>query len=120
METLLILAMGLSAGLMSGIFGVGGGVVLIPMLVLFLGLEQHLAQGISLLFIIPTALSGLWHLYRQKLVEVNVAVLIAAGSIVGILISGNFVQNIPAAELKKLFGAFVIYSGVRMVLPKKK
>jgi len=119
-DLLLILAMGLSTGILSGILGVGGGVVLIPMLVLLLGIEQHLAQGISILFIIPTALSGLWHLYKQKLVAVNVSLLVAAGSITGILFSANFVQYIPAAELRKLFGAFIIYTGFRMIKPKKK
>lgn len=119
-DMLLLIGMGITAGLMSGILGVGGSVVLVPMLVLLLGIEQHLAQGISLLFIIPTALSGLWHLYRKKLVAVHVALIVAAGSSVGILISANYVQNVPAAELRKLFGVFVIYFGIRMLMPMKK
>ena len=119
-EMLMILAMGLSTGLLSGILGVGGGVVLVPMLVFLMGTEQHLAQGISMLFIIPTALSGLYHLFKCKLVDLRVAMYVAAGALIGALVSANFVQHIPAADLKKLFGAFVIYSGIRMVMPKKK
>ena len=119
-EMLMILAMGLSTGILSGLLGVGGGVVLIPMLVFILGTEQHLAQGISMLFIIPTALSGLHHLLRCKLVNLPVALYVGVGSLAGILISANFVQHIPAGDLKKMFGAFVIYSGTRMILPKKK
>ena len=119
-EMLMILAMGLCTGVLSGVLGVGGGVVLIPMMVFLLGTEQHLAQGISMLFIIPTALSGLYHLVKCKLVDFRVAIFIAAGSLIGTLISANFVQNIPAADLKKMFGAFVIYSGIRMVMSKKK
>jgi uncharacterized membrane protein YfcA len=119
-ELIMVLAMGLSTGILSGLLGVGGGVVLVPMMVFLLGTEQHLAQGISMLFIIPTALSGLYHLVRCKLVNAKVAMLIAAGSLVGTLVSANFVQYIPAADLKKMFGAFVIISGIRMVMPKKK
>ncbi len=119
-ELIMVLAMGLSTGILSGLLGVGGGVVLVPMMVFLLGTEQHLAQGISMLFIIPTALSGLYHLVRCKLVNVKVAMFIAAGALVGTLVSANFVQYIPAADLKKMFGAFVIISGIRMVMPKKK
>jgi uncharacterized membrane protein YfcA len=117
---LLILAMGLFTGVLSGLLGVGGGVVIVPMMVFLLGTEQHLAQGVSMLFIIPTALSGLYHLFRNKLVDIRVAVLVSIGSLVGALISANFVQYIAADDLKKMFGAFVIYSGIRMVMPKKK
>ena len=119
-EMLIILAMGLSTGILSGLLGVGGGVVLVPMMVFLLGTEQHLAQGISMLFIIPTALSGLYHLIKCKLVDLRVAMFLASGAVVGALISANYVQYIPAADLKRLFGAFVIISGIRMVMPKKK
>lgn len=119
-EAIILLGMGVGTGILSGLLGVGGGVVLVPMLVFILGTAQHLAQGISMLFIIPTALSGLWHLHKNKLVDLRIAGLVAAGSIVGAAVSANFVQYIPAAELKKLFGVFVLYSGFRMVAQKKK
>ena len=91
-EMLMILAMGLSTGVLSGVLGVGGGVVLVPMLVFLLGTPQHLAQGISMLFIIPTALSGLYHLVRSNMVDLRVAMYIAAGALAGALVSANFVQ----------------------------
>lgn len=119
-DILLILAMGLSTGVLSGLLGVGGGVVLVPMLIFILGTEQHVAQGVSMLFIIPTALSGLYHLTRCKLVNLRVAALVASGAVTGALVSANFAQYIPADDLKKLFGAFVIISGLRMILPKRK
>jgi len=119
-EMLIILSMGVFSGVLSGILGVGGGVVLVPMMVFLLGTEQHMAQGVSMLFIIPTALSGLYHLIKCKLVDLKVAMFLASGAIVGALISANFVHHIAAADLKKIFGVFVIYSGFRMVMPKKK
>jgi len=119
-EMIMIFAMGLSAGILSGLLGVGGGVVLVPMMVFLLGIGQHMAQGVSMLFIVPTALSGLFYLFRHKLVDLRVAMFVASGAVVGTLVSANFVQYIPAADLKKLFGVFVIYTGIRMVMPKKK
>ncbi len=119
-EMLTILSMGLVAGILSGLLGVGGGVVLVPMMVFILGVGQHMAQGVSMLFIVPTALSGLYYLIRNKLVDLRVAMLIAAGAVFGTIISANYVQYIPAGDLKKLFGVFVIYTGIRMSMPKKK
>lgn len=111
---------GLLAGILSGLLGVGGGIVLVPMMVFFLGLSQHIAQGISLLVIIPTAASGLWHLHKEKLVDYRTAALLSIGAIIGATLSASFVQSIPAAELKKIFGVFVIIMGGRMVFAKNR
>lgn len=119
-EMLVILPMGLLAGVLSGLLGVGGGVVLVPMMVFILGIGQHVAQGVSMLFIVPTALSGLYYLVRHNLVNLKVAMLIAAGAVFGTVASASFVQHIPGSDLKRLFGIFVIYTGIRMALPRKK
>lgn len=120
MTILLIFLIGCITGILSGLLGIGGGVVLVPMLIFFLGFSQHMAQGISLLFIIPTAIAGLVQFHRDKLVDYRVAAYLAAGAIVGALLSANLAQNIPADDLKRLFGIFVIYTGIRMILAKPK
>ena len=114
------LVMGLATGILSGLMGVGGGVILVPMLAVFLNLPQHLAQGISMVVIIPTAIAGIIHFHKEKLINYQVAGLLAAGAVLGSLISSNFVQYIPAADLKRLFGIFVIYTGAKMILAKPK
>lgn len=112
--------MGLVTGILSGLLGIGGGVVLVPMMVLILGISQHTAQGISMLMMIPTALVGLWHFHKDNLVDYRMAAYLAAGAVCGALISANFVQYIPAADLKKLFGVFIIITGARMMIAKPK
>ena len=107
---------GLFAGILSGLLGVGGGLVLIPIMIFLLGFSQHTAQGISLLVIIPTALAGLWQLHKAKLINYHLALYLSMGSIVGALISANFVQYIPAQDLKLIFGCFVIFMGARTIL----
>lgn len=120
MTILTIIAIGLTTGILSGLLGIGGGVVMVPMLVLFLGLEQHLAQGISMLVIIPTSVVAIWQLHKSRLVDYRMAAYLAAGAVAGALLSANFVQYIPAAYLKKIFGVFVMYAGARMIFAGKK
>lgn len=120
MTILTIFLMGLITGILSGLFGVGGGIILIPMLVLILGVGQHYAQGISMLMMIPTAIVGIYHFHKDKLVNYRMAGYMAAGAVVGALISANFVQYIPADILKKFFGCFIIVVGVRMLWIKPK
>lgn len=117
---LVTLAMGLVGGILSGLLGIGGGVVMVPMMVFILGLAQHTAQGISMLVIIPTALVAIWHFHKDKLVDYRMAGWLALGAVSGALISANFVQYIPAADLKRLFGVFIIYTGYRMITAKAK
>ena len=116
---LFIVVLGFGAGILTGIMGVGGGVVMVPMMVLLLGVSQHLAQGISMLVIIPTVMVAILKLRKSNLFEYRTALLLAAGSIVGSLLSSNMVQLIDGVILKRIFGVLVVYSSIRMILPAK-
>ena len=120
MALLSTVLIGLVAGVLSGLLGIGGGVIMVPLMVFVLGIGQHMAQGISMLVIIPTSCVAIYHLHKEKLVDYRISAYIAAGAICGALISANFVQYIPATELKRIFGAFIIFTGVRMLKGKKK
>ncbi len=112
---LITLLSGILSGILSGLLGLGGGVILIPMMLFALDMSQHTAQGISLIVIIPTALAGVWQLHKAKLVNYPLAFYLALGSISGALISANFVQYIPADQLKLLFGIFIICIGCKIL-----
>ena len=116
---LFIVVLGFGTGILTGIMGVGGGVVMVPMMVLLLGVSQHLAQGISMLVIIPTVMVAILKLRNSNLFEYRTALLLAAGSIVGSLLSSNMVQLIDGVILKRIFGVLVVYSSIRMILPAK-
>jgi uncharacterized protein len=117
--TLITMGIGLLAGVLSGLLGIGGGAVLVPLMVFVLGITQHTAQGVSLLVIIPTAMAGVWRFHQDKLVDYRMAAYLAAGSVLGMLVSANFVQLIDGAILKKIFGIFVLIVGARMIFPQK-
>ena len=106
-------------GVLSGFFGVGGGVVLVPALVLFAGVPQHVAQGISLLFIIPTAAAGAWTHHQLGNVERAVVLPIALWSMGGAFAAALVAASIPAAALRALFGLFLLATGLRMVLGRR-
>lgn len=112
---IITLLAGLLAGILSGLLGVGGGLILIPMMIFLLGMSQHAAQGISLLVIIPTAMAGIWQLHKAKLVNYNLAMYLACGAIIGALMSASIVQYIPADRLKLVFGIFMISIGIRTI-----
>jgi hypothetical protein len=120
MSLIIPVLVGLIMGVSSGLMGVGGGIILIPMLVLGLGKTQHLAQGISLAVIIPTAISGLITFHRKGLVDYPRASLLAIGAVVGAICSAGYVQYIPAAILKKVFGVVLVIIGASMLLSKSK
>ena len=118
--TVLPVFLGFFAGILTGIMGIGGGVVLVPMMVLLLGVQQHLAQGISMLVIIPTVLVAIFKLRKSRLFQFRLALLLAAGSMLGSLVSSHLVQQIDGAVLKRIFGILVIYSSYKMIFPPAK
>jgi len=112
---ILIVFLGFLAGILTGIMGVGGGVVLVPMMVLILSVPQHLAQGISMVVIIPTVIVAMIKLRNSQLFNYKMALFLAIGAIAGSLISSNLVQYIDGPVLKRIFGVLVIYSSIKMI-----
>lgn len=116
----LILLTGMVTGLLSGLLGVGGGLIIVPMLTFGFGVSQHMAQGISLLVIIPTALAGMWQLHKEKLINYSLAAYLALGAIIGSSLAAQYVQSIDAATLKRIFAFFMIILAVRMFWTSRK
>ena len=119
MRELLFIALGLAAGTLSGLFGIGGGTILIPGLVFLAGLSQHEAQGTILAAMIPPiGLLAAIKYYQSGNVKVGVAALIALGFLVGGYAGAWLVQYIPDPALKKLFGIFLLVISLRMIFFK--
>jgi len=101
------LGIGLLAGLMSGLFGVGGGTVIVPLLVLILKFDQRLAAGTSLAAIVPTATVGVISYAVHGSVDWIAALLLAAGAIVGAQIGSYLLPRVPITALRWGFVAFL-------------
>ena len=107
-------------GTLAGLLGVGGGFIMVPLLVMMMGLEQQMAQGISLLVIVPTSLVAIWRLHKSSLIDWSMVTVMAIGSILGAAISSNFVQYIDSKLLTKIFGFCVILVGLKMYFDARK
>jgi uncharacterized membrane protein YfcA len=119
MNILLILAIGLAAGILSGLLGIGGGILIVPCLIFLLGMSQHMAQGTTLaLMVPPIGLLAAWTYYEQGSVDVKVAAWICLGFFFGGLIGAKFATLIDASLLKKLFGAALLVTALKMILSK--
>ncbi len=112
--------LGVIAGVFGGLFGIGGGIILIPALVFIFGLTQHQAQGTTLAIMIPPiGLLAAMRYYSGGNVKLDIAGFICLGFFIGGFFSANMVQDIPDILLKKLFGFFLLFVSLRMILIKK-
>jgi hypothetical protein len=128
-DIIICLLIGAAAGLTSGMMGVGGGIIMIPLMTSFLGLTQHKAHGTSLAVIVFTAIaSALTYIWKvsgegadgqatiSMATYVLIAVELAAGSIIGARIGALVMNRIPARELRMIFGVFIFFIGLRLLL----
>jgi hypothetical protein len=111
--------LGLLAGTLSGLLGIGGGLILIPALVYVFGLTQHQAQGTTLAFMIPPiGLLAALKYYHDGNVKLNIAMLMCVGFFVGGFLGAMFVDKIPEVLLKRMFGVALLVASLRMIFAK--
>jgi uncharacterized membrane protein YfcA len=103
----LVIVLGLAAGTLAGLFGVGGGILFVPMLVA-LGLAQVEAQATSLLAIVPIVVAGTWNQRRYGNVDTRSALILGAASIVGVEIGARVATSLDEATLRRAFGVLVL------------
>ena len=113
---MLYLALGLGVGTLSGLIGIGGGVLITPALVYLFGFSQHDAQGTTLALLVPPiGLLGAWTYFDQGFVDLKAAGLICIGFVFGGLIGAHFAVELPEVWLKRCFGIAMILIGLKMV-----
>ena len=110
---LVVVLAGFAVGYFSAMFGVGGGVIMVPFMVLVVGLTQHAAEGTSLLVIIPTAIAGVTIHLRKGFVSPARGFLLGAGGVVGAILGASLALRIEEGSLTKTFAVFVIVFGAR-------
>jgi len=111
--------LGLAAGTLSGLLGIGGGLILIPALVYIFGLTQHQAQGTTLAFMIPPiGLLAALKYYHDGNVKLNIAMFMCLGFFIGGLLGAMFVHKIPDLLLKRVFGIALLLASLRMIFGK--
>jgi uncharacterized protein len=113
---LLYILLGLLAGILSGLVGVGGGVFIAPALVIWFGMSQHQAQGTTLALLVPPiGILAAWTYYQQGYVDVKVAAFICIGFVIGGFLGANLAVGIPNAILEKIFGGVIMAIALKMI-----
>lgn len=116
MSTALGLLLGVFIGIISGLVGIGGGALLVPILVLFYGMTQHKAQGTSLgALLLPIGAFAFWRYYKSGNVDLRLAILVAVGFALGGWIGGSWAQHLSDLTLRRGFALLLIVIAVRLL-----
>jgi len=116
MGTAILLVVGVAGGFVSSIVGIGGGIVIVPALVVFLGFSQKMAQGTTLAMLLPPiGALAVWSYHRRGLVDFGAALLLCLGFLVGSVVGAEFATRVDNEALKRGFGLLLVGLGVRMV-----
>ncbi len=116
---LLLVVIGIITGFMAGMLGIGGAVIMIPALVLFLGLTQQGAQGTSLAVMLPPiGVLAAYNYYKAGQVNIKFALILAAAFIVGSYFGSKLAINISQPVLKKIFGILLLLIAAKMLFSK--
>ncbi|MBI2721463.1 MAG: sulfite exporter TauE/SafE family protein [Bacteroidetes bacterium] len=118
-EVLILLVVGLLAGFLSGLIGIGGGIIIVPVLVYLLNYDQKTAQGTTLfMFLLPIGILGVYNYYKGGFLDYKTALIMAATFIIGSYFGSKTVMVMDTKIVKQMFGAFIILIGIKMLFNK--
>jgi len=113
---IILITIGLVAGMLSGLIGVGGGIIIVPALMFFVGFTQKEAQGTSLgLLLLPIGILAVVNYYNKGLIDVKVVGIMAASFIIGGFLGSKIALAISEDALKKIFAFVLFYTGFKML-----
>jgi uncharacterized protein len=113
---LIIILVGIAAGVLGGLVGVGGGIIIVPALVYFIGFSQKTAQGTSLgLIMLPVGIFGVLQYYKQGHVDFRVVGILAIGFLLGSYFGSKIALSLPQETIKKIFAVLMIIIAIKML-----
>lgn len=120
LTTLIMLVLiGLAAGILSGFVGVGGGLIIVPALVYLMGLSQHEAQGTSLgVLLLPVGILAVMNYYRAGHLDIRYALIIAVAFVLGGYFGSKWSLVLPEVVVRRVFGAIMLLGALKLILSK--
>ena len=116
---IILIVIGLLAGVLSGLVGVGGGILMIPLLIIFLGLSQHQAQGTALFAMLPPiGILAAINYYKQGFVKWEYAAIIALAFVVGGYLGSKLSISLPAQTVRRVFGVIMLIGAIKLIFSK--
>ncbi len=117
---IILLLVGLASGTLAGLVGVGGGIIIIPALVYFLGFSQKEAQGTSLgILLLPVGILAAINYYKQGFIDIKVVLIISASFIIGGFLGSKLALSISQETLRKVFGTLLLVLAIKMLFIDK-
>lgn len=114
-----LILIGILAGILSGLVGVGGGIIMVPLLVMFFGFKQHEAQGTSLAVLaVPVTAIAVFNYYKEGQINLKYAAIIALFFVVGSIAGSKFALSLDQKVLKKVFAVVLLLIAGKMLMEK--
>lgn len=118
---ILLLIIGLAAGMLSGLVGVGGGIIIVPALMYFLKFDQHQAQGTSLgLLLMPVGILAVMNYYNKGYLDIKVVAIMCVAFVIGAFFGSKASLVISQEKLKKVFAILLLFVAIKMLFLDKK
>ncbi|MBK6821273.1 MAG: sulfite exporter TauE/SafE family protein [Bacteroidetes bacterium] len=118
---IVVIVIGIAAGALSGLVGIGGGIVIVPLLVMFLGFSQQTAQGTTLAMLsFPVSFVGAYTYWQKGMVDWKIAILLCLGFVVGGYFGSKYAVSVSPYLLKKIFAVLLIVIAVKFLFFDKK
>ncbi len=112
----ILLLIGVAAGMLSGLVGVGGGIIIVPALILFMGFSQKMAQGTSLgILLLPVGLLGVLQYYKQGFIDIKVVLAISFAFLFGSYFGSKIALRLPQDTVKKIFAVFMMIIAIKLL-----
>ena len=116
---LVLLILWLVSGFVSGLVGIGGSILIVPVLVFMLGMSQHTAQGTTLsMFLLPIGILGFYNYYKAGYVDIKVTLIIASTFVIGSFLGSKLAIGMDQTTLKKIFGILLMGMAIKIVFGK--
>lgn len=123
MEIFYLILIGLGAGILAGLFGLGGGIVIVPALVFIIGMPQHTATGTSLVaLLLPVGILGVWNYYQSGTItaeHIKFGLIVAGGLFVGTFFGSKIALGLSKETLQKAFAVFLLVLSIYILFFKK-
>jgi len=119
MQSLCLVVVGVLAGILAGMFGIGGGLVIVPALAILYGMRQHAAVGTSLgALLLPVGALSAWVYWKNGNLNIRYSLLLAVGLVLGAYLGARLVEPVSDLTLRRMFGVFLLVVSVKMLWGK--